>query len=130
MMCQKAKNWGGLGIKNVRMMNVCLLLKWWWQYGIENKALWRRVIDAKYGVGQTSWIPITLAAVKSSRVWADILLLQKRLPDVFRCFSSNVKLKIGSGANVSFWKDSWVGNSLLKMSFQDYLIFQFTRNVE
>ena len=39
----------GLGIRRLRSINSALLGKWLWRYGIETDALWRKVIEAKYG---------------------------------------------------------------------------------
>lgn len=33
---------GGLGVRNLREVNDCLLLKWWWRYGREENALWKK----------------------------------------------------------------------------------------
>ena len=46
--CRPVKN-GGIGIRCWRRFNSALLAKWLWRYGLENDALWRRVIGAKYG---------------------------------------------------------------------------------
>ena len=40
---------GGLGIRNLRLFNVALLGKWLWRFGQERDALWRQVIEVKYG---------------------------------------------------------------------------------
>ena len=40
---------GGLGIRRLRLFNESLLGKWLWQYGYEKNALWRRVVEVKYG---------------------------------------------------------------------------------
>ena len=40
---------GGLGIRRWRSFNSALLGKWFWRYGLETDALWRRVIKSKYG---------------------------------------------------------------------------------
>ena len=40
---------GGLGIRHLGSFNFALLGKWLWRYGMETDALWRRVIEAKYG---------------------------------------------------------------------------------
>lgn len=40
----------GLGIVNLREINSSLLMKWWWRYRVEEKALWRQVINSRYGV--------------------------------------------------------------------------------
>lgn len=47
---QLPKKQGGFGIRDIRLMNVCLLIKWWWRYAVEEEALWKSVICAKYGV--------------------------------------------------------------------------------
>ncbi|XP_024630578.1 uncharacterized protein [Medicago truncatula] len=60
--CQQKKN-GGMGIKDVRVMNVCLLAKWRWRLLDEENALWKDVLEEKYGPckecllegGGTSW---------------------------------------------------------------------------
>ncbi|WMV54009.1 hypothetical protein MTR67_047394 [Solanum verrucosum] len=40
---------GGLGIRNLRLQNESLLMKWLWSYIGEERALWKEVIVAKYG---------------------------------------------------------------------------------
>ena len=40
---------GGPGIRRLRNFKSALLGKWLWRYGIETDALWRKVIEAKYG---------------------------------------------------------------------------------
>ena len=40
---------GGFGVKNLQLFNGALLGKWLWRYGHEQEALWRRVIELKYG---------------------------------------------------------------------------------
>lgn len=50
----KSKKMGGLGVKNLKLMNECLLIKWWWRFGIEKGALWRKVICSKYNLDSLS----------------------------------------------------------------------------
>ena len=40
---------GGLGIRKIRLFNIALLGKQLWRFGIEMDALWRQVIELKYG---------------------------------------------------------------------------------
>ena len=40
---------GGSRIRKVRLFTETLLRKWIWRFGIESCALWRQVIDVKYG---------------------------------------------------------------------------------
>lgn len=37
-------------IKNLRMHNKCLLMKWLWRFNLEEEALWNRVVRVKYGI--------------------------------------------------------------------------------
>jgi len=39
----------GLGVRNMIQFNRALLGKWLWRFTIERDALWRKVIDTKYG---------------------------------------------------------------------------------
>ena len=45
----------GLGIRCLRSFNFALLGKWFWRYGMETNALWRRVIEVKYGNDWGGW---------------------------------------------------------------------------
>ena len=46
---------GGLGIRKVRLFNEALLWKWLWRFGMERAALWRQVIEVKYGSEWGGW---------------------------------------------------------------------------
>ena len=87
-------------------MNECLLLKCWWRYGCESNALWRKVIDAKYGGSITSWGPNGEPSVTKSKMWSDILLVMDRDAEVANFYDENKSLKAGNGRKVSFWYDT------------------------
>lgn len=53
----KCKSQGGLGVKDLREVNDCLLLKWQWRYGSENNAMWKSVVCSKYGNDVGCWQP-------------------------------------------------------------------------
>ena len=44
-----------LGIRKVRLLNEALLGKWLWRFGMERAALWRQVIEVKYG-NEWGWL--------------------------------------------------------------------------
>ena len=48
----KSKKKGGLGVKNIRKMNISLLCKWWWKLETE-EGLWQNIVKAKYIKGDT-----------------------------------------------------------------------------
>ena len=45
----------GLGIRKVRLFNEVLLGMWFWRFGLEKDALWRQVIEVKYGCRWGGW---------------------------------------------------------------------------
>lgn len=52
----KAKSKGGLGSVPIHLRKEALLCKWGWRFGRESKALWVRILSAKYGVSDVnSW---------------------------------------------------------------------------
>ena len=42
------KDKGGLGIRNLTLMNRALLGKWAWKFAIEDNSAWKRIISLKY----------------------------------------------------------------------------------
>ena len=46
---------GGLGVRNLALMNSTLLSKWNWRFANEREAFWRRVISHKYGEEEGGW---------------------------------------------------------------------------
>jgi hypothetical protein len=66
----KSKKKGGLGIKNLRKVNISLLCKWWWMLEKE-EGLWQEIVRKKY-VKQT---PICLIPkrINDSALWKDLM---------------------------------------------------------
>lgn len=57
--------------------NWALLPKWWWRFGNEKRALWRKVTEAKYREGEVGWVPKRVSRYQVSglrgnivRVWS------------------------------------------------------------
>lgn len=114
---QLNKNQGGLGIRDIRLTNECLLLKWWWRYALEDEALWKSVICAKYGVSGGQWFPPLNDFVSVSIIWRDALAMSYLNPRLYNFFVQNVELRIGDGNRVKFWDDISMGTSSLKSRF-------------
>ncbi|RVW31161.1 putative ribonuclease H protein [Vitis vinifera] len=49
------KRKGGLGVRNLALMNSAFLCKWNWRFANEREALWRRVISLKYDEEEGGW---------------------------------------------------------------------------
>ena len=63
---------GGLGIRQLRSFNAALLGKWLWRYGLETNALWRRVIEAKYGNEWGGWCMKKVISAYGVSLWSFI----------------------------------------------------------
>ena len=62
---------GGLRIRKVRFFNEVLLEKWLWRFGIESNALWRQVIEVKYGCG-VGWCTKSVYGPYGFGLWKNI----------------------------------------------------------
>ena len=95
----KNKNKGGLGIKDIRKMNISLLTKWWWKLETED-GLWQTIVKAKYMQGNNLIATIKHKA-DDSPIWTDLLKV--------RCFylkGRSVTTK--NGHSTFFWEDPWL----------------------
>lgn len=66
----KSKKKGGLGIKDIRKMNVSLLCKWWWKLDKED-GLWQKIVKFKY-IKNGSICDVSHKQFDSA-IWADLL---------------------------------------------------------
>ena len=65
---------GGLGIRKIRLFNEALLGKRLWRFGIEKDALWRQVIEMKYGcvLGGGGWCTRSVNGPYDVGLWKNI----------------------------------------------------------
>ena len=49
------KRIGGLGIRNLTILNKALLGKWGWRFTVERDSLWRRLIVGKFEEEGGGW---------------------------------------------------------------------------
>ncbi|GAU38174.1 hypothetical protein TSUD_264000 [Trifolium subterraneum] len=110
----RPNNEGGLGVKDLRIMNISLLTKWKWRLLSEGNSIWKFVLRDRYGGGESgvSWMSRSLPTNKVSPWWNDLMVVGlvggvERLQHFF--FK-----KIGNGDETSFWHDVWVGTQPLK----------------
>ncbi|RVW43466.1 hypothetical protein CK203_095349 [Vitis vinifera] len=46
---------GGLGIRNLSILNRALLCKWSWRFAVERDSYWKLIISSKYGIERGGW---------------------------------------------------------------------------
>lgn len=114
-------NWGGLGIRRLRDVNVSLLSKWLWNIGIDDGKLWKRVIFAKYGKAKGGWCTNICNKAHGCSFWKGIMLFK-----VF--FDNNVRYTVGRGDRILFWDHRWCGDVALKERFPNLSLATRTKN--
>ena len=95
--CQP-KQFGGLGITNLKTLNQTLLCKWWWNLFTNDKKPWSAVIKTNYYRDR----PVSLKPLirkNLSEFW-------KQVYSVKDIFQSMVKFQVGTGSQLSFWDDT------------------------
>lgn len=92
----KAKALSGQGLGCFALKDRALLANWWWRFGVEMEALWRRIVVAKFGEGQRRWVPRRVPRFKRSGCWGVISCLG----DVV--YSKGVDFRVGNGSRVQF----------------------------
>ncbi|GAU39871.1 hypothetical protein TSUD_69190 [Trifolium subterraneum] len=116
----RPKSDGGLGIRDLRAVNLTLLGKWRWKVLSGGQGIWRDIIFARYGFlypsphfgGRPSGFR------GASLWWKDVSLLGTSVEVASDWFSDGVVKRVGDGNLSSFWFDPWVGGIPLKTRYQ------------
>ncbi|KAF5761553.1 putative RNA-directed DNA polymerase [Helianthus annuus] len=111
----KPKNLGGLGVGGLDVMNLALLLKWWWRWKSEEGALWVQSVSAIHK--KRSGSSDILANKTASGPWANIAKIDKDLRGLGLQCNALFRRAVGRGDKTRFWKDAWFGLSPLKLYF-------------
>ena len=116
IVCAPVKS-GGFGCSQsgiLVLFNKSLLGKWLWRYAVERTALWRRVIDSKYG-SMCSGTQIECRVLMGLVCWKYI---RKGWGD-FCCF---IIFKVGDGSSIKFGMIHGVRDFLWKITSQSNTI--------
>ena len=115
-MCNLKEN-VGLGIGDISIKNRALLNKWVWRYGEEPNALWRAIIDSKYGGDPFDLIPSLRLQRRFSSVWKNVTKTLGSQDIHFNGASSCMGFSLGDGSCICFWRDKWIEGVVLKEAF-------------
>jgi hypothetical protein len=81
-----------------------------WRFVQEHEALWKSVIDVKYGSVKGGWCSLPAAGSYGVSVW-------KYIRRGWDTFAKYVRLEVGDGYNVRFLHDLWCGDRPLKLCY-------------
>lgn len=108
------KEFGGLGIPNLKEVNMCLLGSWIKRYVEGDGKLWKSVIDNKYLTNSPNIF--VSCSLNASTFW-------KGVTSVIRAIKFGYRWMVGDGAKIRFWEDTSIGIAPLVVQFWDlYLI--------
>lgn len=99
LVCQK-KDFGGLGIPNLRDLNLCLLASWVWRYSRDDDKLWKQIIDFKYNTMNPNIFPCPVE--QASPFWKGVLWAAKAT-------KMGYQWRIGKGNKIRFWENHCLG---------------------
>ncbi|MCH80013.1 LINE-1 reverse transcriptase like, partial [Trifolium medium] len=111
----RPKKEAGLGIRDLRLVNISLLAKWRWKLLSHEYEVWKEVVMARYGrdiIGKRNIGELDAPRTASSW-WRDLCLLDSE--DSW--FMLALGKKVGRGDSTSFWNEVWAGNQSLRQRF-------------
>lgn len=94
----KSKKKGGLGIKDLRRMNISLLCKWWWKLEKE-EGLWQEIVKFKYLRKKN--IHNVVHQLNDSPTWHGLL----KVKDIYL---QGRGVEIKKGDKTRLWQDPWL----------------------
>jgi len=109
---------GGLGIRHLCNMNKALKAKWLWRFGKEDDAMWRNVIEMKYGLDNSGWWCKRNSNPHGVDFWKSIMSDDNH-------FRSLVHYRAKNGSRILFWHGLWCGDQPLKFQFPN--LFRMAR---
>ena len=104
------RKFGGLGVLNLRLFNLCLLAKWWWQLSSFTQVPWASLILHNYYQHNKFWDFARFQSPGGSHFWNGV-------HKAVEYFKLGVCFVNGDGHNIQFWQDLWIGEQLLATAF-------------
>jgi hypothetical protein len=131
VVCQEKRK-GGLGVRDVKAVNLSLLMKWRWRL-LQSDDLehWKEVLSAKYGshILFTAVWPSNLSSIFASTWWRDLCDLESCVENK-NWVAESLSHCLGNGALTSFWLDKWIGNELLSVTFPRLFLLSIAKEAK
>ncbi|KAJ1291703.1 hypothetical protein BS78_02G336000 [Paspalum vaginatum] len=107
------KEFGGMGILNLRDLNVCLLGSWLKRYIGGQGKMWREILDSKYNTENPNIF--STKDTGASQFFKSFMYAARAAKMGFRW-------RVGNGRKIKFWEDNWLGSSSLAIQFWDIYV--------
>ncbi|XP_058784295.1 uncharacterized protein LOC131659071 [Vicia villosa] len=120
----KERDEGGLGVKNVEVVNLALLSKWKWRILTDEEAVWRGILISRYGDVKRKVLvgDVSVTEKAGSIWWRDLLLSDNYLSFLTHNFAGAIFCKIGSGTDTPFWHGCWAAQQSLVAAFPELFV--------
>ncbi|WMV42981.1 hypothetical protein MTR67_036366 [Solanum verrucosum] len=102
-----SKQKGGMGVRNLKTQNQCLMMKWLWRFASSELALWKEVIQLKYEMADY-WTTRMVTDSYGINLWRSIRNLWPKLRE-------NSSIRTEDSKKVLFWEDKWITLQLWEM---------------
>ncbi|MCH83355.1 putative non-LTR retroelement reverse transcriptase, partial [Trifolium medium] len=109
------KEYGGLGVRQLKEFNLALLGKWCWRMLVDKEGLWFRVLAGRYGVERGR---LRVGGTRGSTWWRELARIRDgggALEGGW--FGGHISRKVGDGSDTFFWTDPWVDGTTLRERF-------------
>ncbi|MCH84271.1 RNA-directed DNA polymerase (Reverse transcriptase), partial [Trifolium medium] len=94
---------GGLGIRNLRIMNDACLMKLGWNLRTKKESLWTQVLWGKYGRDGNATTELVVKHTDSN--------LWKTIADLWPRLIEHEYWAVGNGSSINFWTDKWLDDN-------------------
>ena len=98
------KEVGGLGIPDLRSLNLALLSAWIFRYQLNKTAIWTKFVDYKYRTDKPN--VLFCSSIGTSPFWKGVVW-------AMQAAKIGLHWNLGKGYKVRFWEDQWLGNTSL-----------------
>jgi hypothetical protein len=102
------KEFGGLGVPDLREVNLCLLASWIRRYSKDEGKLWKALVDFKYNTINPNIL--SCRDVGASNFWQCVMWAA-------RVAKLGYRWKVGNGVKIKFLKDLWFGSTSLAIQY-------------
>jgi hypothetical protein len=102
------KEFGGLGVSNLRELNLCLLGSRIRRYNLDGDKIWKNLVDFKYNTNNPNIFACSDRG--ASNFWKGVLWATG-------VAKMGYQWKVGLGTKVKFWEDVWIGSCSLALQY-------------
>jgi hypothetical protein len=102
------KEFGGLGIPDLRELNMCLLASWVQRFYNPELRIWKEIMNCKYHLENPN---ILCCRDRNASPFLKGFLWAAQAPKM------GYRWKYGNGWRIRFWEDQWLGTCSLAIQF-------------